>query len=210
MSAASEIPRTLRDAQAALTREQIVGAAGRLFRAGGYARTSIGAIAAEAGVSVQTIYNSVGNKGALLSAVLDVAASGLQAPTPVAEFMQERVDRAGDAAAVIAVLADWFLEVNTSTAWVWSVIRQAAAIDDEAAGVQRARDEQRLHNYRLAAAALRARGALADITDEEAAATIWTIGHPETYRLLVDSLGLSAAAYREWVRKGLTGALAAG
>ena len=65
---------TLREARSALTRRHIVDAAQTLFLEDGYAGTSIGAIARRAGVSVQTIYNAVGNKAALLSAMLDAAA----------------------------------------------------------------------------------------------------------------------------------------
>lgn len=208
MADESGAPRTLREAQAALTRTQIVDAASRLFLAGGFVRTSIASIAAEAGVSVQTIYNAVGNKAALLSAVLDAAASGPEAPTPVPDFMANRVREAADAAAVTAVLADWFVEVNARTAGIWSVIHQAAAVDVEAASVQRVRNEQRLHNYRLAAVELRSRGALAGVSDEEGAAMIWTIGHPESYRTLVEQLGWSTQSYRAWVLKTLAGALA--
>ncbi|MFC6355536.1 TetR/AcrR family transcriptional regulator [Luethyella okanaganae] len=209
MSEASVALRTLREARAALTRGQVVDAAGRLFLTGGYVGTSIGSIAADAGVSVQTIYNAVGNKAALLSAVLEATASGPEAPTPVPEFMAERVRAAAEATTVIAVLADWFVEVNVRTAGIWSVIRQAAAVDEDAAAMQRARDEQRLRNYRLAAVELRSRGALVSMSDEEAAATIWTIGHPESYRTLVGNLGWSTEGYREWVRKALAGALGA-
>lgn len=198
---------TLREAQAAVTRRQVVDAAETLFLANGYVGTSIGAIARLAGVSVQTIYNAVGNKAALLSAMLDSAASGPASPTPVAEFMRERTRAAVDAAAVIEVLADWFVEVHGRTARVWSVIHQAAAVDGEAAAVERARNAQRLRNYRLAAAELRSRGCLAGLTDDEGAAAIWAIGNPEAYQLLVGGAGWTVAAYRDWVRKALGGAL---
>ena len=58
------------------TQRVIVEAAARLFLERGYHRTSIGQIAQEAGVAVQTIYNSIGSKRDLLSRVLDFAAAG--------------------------------------------------------------------------------------------------------------------------------------
>lgn len=201
---------TLRDAQAALTRRTIVDAASALFLAHGYVGTSIGAIARSAGVSVQTIYNAVGNKAALLSAILDAAASGPGSTRPVPQFMRDRTVAAADPAAVVGVLADWFVEVHGRTGDVWSVIHQAAAVDEEAAAVERAREQQRLRNYGLAAADLRSRGSLAGLTDDEAAAAIWAIGHPNAYQTLVRDLGWTTTAYREWVRKCLAGALGIG
>ncbi len=194
----------LRDTLAAATRTQIVDAATILFSELGYVGTSIGAIATRAGVAVQTIYNAIGNKAAVLSAVLDAAVSGSNAPTPVPEFMAERTSAARNAASFIDILADWLLEANTRTATIGWTIRQAAAVDEDAAELERERSQQRLRNYGLAAAGLREHGGLqGSMTDEEAAATIWSIGHPTVYRSLVIEGGWTAEAYRAWVRAAL-------
>jgi AcrR family transcriptional regulator len=196
----------LRDTLAAATRTQIIAAATALFSELGYVGTSIGAIAARAAVAVQTIYNAIGNKAAVLSAVLDAAASGPNAPTPVAEFMAERTRAAQDVADVLDILADWLVEANTRTASIHWIIRQAASVDEDAAKIERARSQQRLRNYGLAAAALRERGGLRNgMTDDQAAATIWSIGHPSAYRALVIDAGWSADAYRDWLRAALAG-----
>src|SRR5690606_34660213 len=101
------------------------------------------------------------------------------------------------------LLADWFVEVNARTATIQQTIRQAAAVDADAAELERARARQRLRNYGLAAAALRERGGLARMTDEEAAATIFAIGHPTGYRTLVIDEGWTPDAYRSWLRAAL-------
>jgi AcrR family transcriptional regulator len=195
---------SLRDTLAATTRTQIVDAATTLFTDLGYVGTSIGAIATRARVAVQTIYNAVGNKAAVLSAVLDAAASGPNAPTPVPEFMAERTRAAHDVAAVIDVLADWLVEANTRTAAIHLIIRQAAAVDEDVAELERKRSRQRLRNYELAAAAIRERGGLRKgMTNEQAAATIWSLGHPTAYRALVIDGGWTAEAYRAWLRAAL-------
>ena len=59
-----------RERRAAATRNSILEAAHRLFVERGYAATSIGEIADEADVAVQTIYSSVGSKRELLGALL--------------------------------------------------------------------------------------------------------------------------------------------
>lgn len=198
---------TLRDEQAMITRARVLSAASTLFLNSGYVDTSVSAIAAEANVAVQTIYNSVGSKVALLSAILDQHASGPNAPSSVPEFMRERMDRSADVAEMLDVLADWFVEVWERTVDVWSLLQQAAAVDREAADLARGRSEQRLRNYGIAAATLRERGGLTQVTDTEAAATIWTIGHPNTYLTLVRDQGWSVVDYRSWLRTSLAGAL---
>ncbi len=51
-----------RQAQARRTREVILDAAERKFMEGGYAATTVAAIAAEASVSVETVYKAFGGK----------------------------------------------------------------------------------------------------------------------------------------------------
>ena len=200
---------TRRTLQAAGTREAIVEAAGRLFAADGYIRTTIDGIAAESGVAVQTVYNSVGNKAALLSAVLDSAAAGPGAQAGVLDFMRERTRQAADLDALINMLADWFAEVHPRTAGINAVIARAAAVDEAAAQLEKDRAQQRLRRYEEAAAAARARGGLSSgMSDAEGAAAIWSLGHPQTYRALVQDAGWSTKAYREWIAKALAAALA--
>jgi AcrR family transcriptional regulator len=197
-----------RAAQAQATRELIVDTASSLFQTRGYRSTSITTIAAGAGVVVQTIYNAVGNKAALLNAVLDRTVSGPNAPATVPEFMRQRMAATTDAASAVAVLADWLAEVNLRADEVFGVIRQAAAIDPEIAEFERRRSLQRLEHYGEAAQALRARGALGDATsDEQAAAAIFAIGHPDIHRSLTRDAGWSDADYRAWLDTSLTAAL---
>ena len=65
-------PASLRERKAQLTRDAILRAARRLFAERGYARTSVRDIAQAAGVSAQTVYDSVGAKQALVSALNDL------------------------------------------------------------------------------------------------------------------------------------------
>lgn len=75
----------LRAEQTALTRRRILDAAARLFVAKGYLGTTVAAVAAEAGVSVQTLYNVVGGKPALLKAVYDRMLAGDDDSVPMAQ-----------------------------------------------------------------------------------------------------------------------------
>ncbi len=75
----------LRHEQTALTRRRILDAAGRLFTERGYLGTTLAGVAAAAEVSVQTVYNVVGGKPALLKTVYDSTLAGDDEPVPLAE-----------------------------------------------------------------------------------------------------------------------------
>ena len=165
------------------------------------------AIARDAGVALQTVYNSVGSKADILSAILDVHAQGPQAPRSVPDFMAERTTKARNGLELVELLSDWFVEVHQRTAFVFGIIRKASAVDPAAAALERQRAERRRTNYLGAAAALRALGAPApDREDEDIAAAIFTLGHPDTYRTLVIDGGWTVAHYRAWLRDCLRSA----
>src|SRR4029078_4494055 len=62
---------SLRERTAELTRNEILQAARRLFAERGYSRTSVRDIAGAAGVSAQTVYDSVGSKRSVVGRVTD-------------------------------------------------------------------------------------------------------------------------------------------
>ena len=68
----AEIPPKLRDRRSRLTRDEILATARRLFAERGYARTSVRDIAQEAGVSPQTVYDSIGSKSELVARLNDL------------------------------------------------------------------------------------------------------------------------------------------
>ena len=183
---------------AAATHRAIVEAARRLFLARGYVATTIEAIAAEAGVSVQTVYNAVGSKRVLLEHVHDLVAAGPQAP----------LAREADGEGVVRVLADWFAEIHPRFAPLASAIAGAAGMDPDAAAYDDERAARRYHDYHDAARQLRARGALArGLGDSDVAALIWAIGHPSVYRFLVLGQGWDLPKYRRWLERNLRAAL---
>jgi len=63
---------SLRERQAKLTQDEILKAARRLFAERGYSRTSVRDIAEAAGVSAQTVYDSIGSKQAIVSRLNDL------------------------------------------------------------------------------------------------------------------------------------------
>ena len=183
-------------------------AAARLFLDNGYQATSIARIASEAGVAVQTVYNSVGAKRELLSRVLDAAAAGERAPTPVPEFMRAQAEQELDPGRIVDQLVDFWSGALPRVAPIFRVIREAAAGDPEAAELERTRAAQRLRNYGEAARILTARGGLrTDLSIDDAAATIFAIGHPEAYRTLVLDGDWDERRWAAWARAALAAAL---
>ena len=197
-----------REAQTLETRTLIVRAALRLMLQRGYMCTTLGAIATEAGVAVQTIYNSVGGKSAVLSAVLDLAAAHPGEADAHPAPLRNRVAEARTAAEIVRILTDWIADLNVLTSGVHRVIAQAAGVDADIAELETRRSAQRLIQFGEVASALRSRHSLrGGVSDHEAAATVWALGHPQAYRSLVLDLGWSDDAYRSWLGKALRGTL---
>src|SRR4051794_21549702 len=74
-----------RQEQARQRRLGVVLAARALFERDGFRPTTIAAVAAEAGVSGESIYKSFGSKAALAKAVFDFVVAGDDEPVPVAQ-----------------------------------------------------------------------------------------------------------------------------
>jgi AcrR family transcriptional regulator len=69
--------------QARENRTRILDAARDLLLADGYAHTTVGRVAAAAGVSAESVYKTFGNKAALAKAVYDVTLVGDDEPVPL-------------------------------------------------------------------------------------------------------------------------------
>jgi len=108
----AEKPPSLRERQAQLTRAEILNAARRLFAERGYSRTSVRDIAQAAGVSSQTVYDSVGSKPQLVARLNDlidaeagigaIVAAAMQSSEPAeiarvpARIMRSILEHCGD------------------------------------------------------------------------------------------------------------------
>jgi AcrR family transcriptional regulator len=200
--------KTRRQVSAEHTQRAIVEAAARLFAQSGYQPTSIARVAAEAGVAVQTVYNSIGGKRAVLSRVLDYAAAGDRAPEAVPDFMRRLAENETDPHRIIDQLVDFWQDALARTGPVFRILREAAVVDPEAAALERERAARRMTNYGHAADILARRGALrGELTTDAAAATIFAIGHPETYRTLVIEGNWDVQRWATWARASLYNAL---
>ena len=88
------------------------------------------------------------------------------------------------------------------------IIRGAAAVDAEIAAFRTKAQEHRFRNVRQLVSWLAANGPLKEgLTEEEAAAIVWTLTSPEVHRLLRVNRGWPPERYTAWLRDTLTGNL---
>jgi AcrR family transcriptional regulator len=186
----------------------IVEAARHLFASRGYAATTMEELAASAGVAVQTIYNALGGKRAVLAKVLDYAAAGQEAPLSVPDLLRGRTAAARSPVDLVVVLADWLVEVNARTADVWRIIRQAAALDPDVSRLETERGDLRLQMFTETARLAAALGGRSDVDPADAAAAIWSLGHPSARHYLVSDQGWTEERYRRWLVDALGRVLA--
>src|SRR3954453_18096507 len=120
--------------QSRATRRRIVAAATELFLRDGFLTTTMATIAADAGVAVQTLYLSFGNKTAILSAAFGLALAGDDEPVPVPErpWMRTVVESRDGVAALTAFVEGSGVIIERASP-LYGVIRGAAAGPDVAA-----------------------------------------------------------------------------
>ncbi len=189
-----------REAQAAATRKEILGAAQRLFERRGYAATTMAAIAEEAGVALKTVYVAFETKSGVLRALWNLRLRGDSDALPVSEqpWYREVVDEP-DPERQLRLNARYSRVRKVGIAPLFDVIRSAAPIEPDIAALWD-RIETEFHaNQRVIAESVAAKGALADGLDVERATDIlWTIVHPDVWRLLVGERRWTPEQYEAW------------
>ncbi len=121
---------------AARTRAAILDAARQLFTEGGYAATSMTAIADRAGVALDTVYASVGRKPELARLLIETAISGTDQAVPAEQRDYVRaIQAAPDADTKIALYAAAITAIAPRLVLVLGIIQQAAHADPELAAL---------------------------------------------------------------------------
>ncbi len=189
-----------RQQQAAATRRGILEAAQRLFDAQGYPATTMEAIAAEAGVSLKTVYVVFTTKSGLLRALWDLLLKGDQADAGVAErpWYRQVLDEP-DPVRQLALNAGNARVVKERISGVLKVIRSAAPTDPDADALWRLIQSDFYANQRVIVEALHAKHALRpglDVT--RATDVLWTLNHPDVWLLLVGERGWTPAEWERW------------
>lgn len=189
----------LRADQAEQTRRRILASAFGLFAKGGYAGTTIAAVAEDAGVSPETIYQGFGGKRGLLEGAIEMAIDGAEDGAASQERWRAAVAELPGARERLHMLVDYSCRILARTRPLHSVIRGAADKEPFAADLGR-----RLLNDRLSAQTERIATYLAGdlrpgLSVEEAGQRYCVLASPELYHLLTVELDWTADEHREWL-----------
>ena len=187
--------------QAAATRREILEAALRLFELRGYTATSMAAIAADAGVALKTVYLPFQTKRGLLLALWHLRLRGDEAPSPVGErpWFREVIEEP-DPGRLLRLNARNSRVVKERAGTLLEILRNAAPADAELDALWTRIQTEFYDNQRSLVERLRANNALRPGLDVERGADIlWTLNHPDLYRLLVGDRGWSPQHYEEWL-----------
>jgi AcrR family transcriptional regulator len=200
---------TSRRDQALRNREAILRHAHRLFVQHGYLGTTMAAIAADAGVSVETIYKSIGNKPAVLKAVLDVAIVGDHAAVPMlARPLVAQLRAEPDPRKVFVRYGQHVAESWPRQVPLQLLLRTAATVDGEAQALWQTVQNERLAGMSAFANDLAQRGTLrADLSVDEARDILWALTAPEQYEVLVVQRGWPMHKVAAFITDAMIGTL---
>lgn len=196
---------TLRAEQAEQTRQRIMAAATELFLAGGYAATALQAIAARAGVAVETVYSRFRNKSNLLAAILE---QGIL-PTPDGRDILDQpevqqIRATTDQEAQVGLLAAYSRGILERTNTAHRILGSAAEVDPQAHALRQRDTKRRIEGQRRYIDLLLSNGPIRrGVSPDEAAATYSALASPETYALLTGHLGWSADRFETWLAESL-------
>lgn len=186
---------TRRQKQAAATRQDILVAARRLFATRGYVATSMTAIATEAETAVQTIYDSIGPKRAILLAIVELS----EEKAGVNEFRQ-RIAQATDPREVVALFVALTRQFMEDGGDVFIAMMSAAPTEpDVAAAWQRANQGHR-YGAGVVAGLLERFGALKPgVSVERAGDVIGVMSWGTTWLQFTQNHGWSLDACEAWL-----------
>jgi len=175
----------LRAEQAALTRSRILNAARSLLLDSGSAGLTIGGLAVAAEVSPQTIYNSIGNKAAVIKAIYDVMLAGDDDPQAMTDRPEFRaMTDASDAASMLRHYANFGRALATTI------------------------DGERFQGNALTVRHLADHfGLPPQMSEAHATDVMWALTAPELYDRLVRRRRWSANAYEQWLGDTMIAAL---
>ncbi|MET0929173.1 MAG: TetR family transcriptional regulator [Aeromicrobium sp.] len=193
---------------------RVLSAAQQRFLADGYAGTKMADIAAAAGVAIASVYRAGRSKSDLIQTLLEMAITGrdpaerpqdAQGGRPTLATLSPpsypQIAANPDPDDQVRMIADRLCEVLERVGPLWSVVRDAAAVDPGAAEAMRVASDRRGEAFSVAVGLLpeeRLRGGSDECID-----SLWALSSPELYLELRVSRGWSPERFRDWQRRTL-------
>jgi AcrR family transcriptional regulator len=190
----SENPPSLRERKAQLTRDEILRAARHLFAERGYARTSVRDIAQTAGVSAQTVYDSVGSKQALVSSLNDL----IDAEADIAGLARAAAE-SDDPSELAATNARITRSILEHCGDIVHALVTGAAAEPELAAVLAEGQRRHVEGAGRIVALLRQLDALGSIDPDEAVETLAATTDVRFALVLQESYGWSLDRLESWM-----------
>jgi AcrR family transcriptional regulator len=190
-----------RQSRSAETRRRILDSARSLILAKGYRAATIAAVAAGAGVNVDTVYALVGRKPVLLRELIEQAISGTDHPVAAEEREYVKAIRAeSDPARKLAIYARAVRRIQERMAPLFLALRDASSTEPEAHEVWTQIGERRAANMRSLVRDIRAAGGLrANLSVDAAADMVWAFNSSELFVLLTVERGWSPRRFERWL-----------
>lgn len=186
-----------RDAQAQATRRAILDAARRLFTLRGYASTSMEAIAADAGVAVQTVYAVFGRKRSILLGLLDQ----MPLDADLEGYRARLAAASGDPRRQLREAIEFSIRMYGGTSDITELARTIGSADQDAAELWQEGERRRRRAVSELVGDWHARGLLRpELTTARAIDIVWSFTGPDVYRLLVRERRWAKVHYRDWIQ----------
>ncbi|MGD9985875.1 TetR/AcrR family transcriptional regulator [Pseudonocardia sp.] len=186
----------LRDEQARRTRATVLDAATRCFERDGYAATTMKAIAAEAGVSAQTVFTQ-GTKPALLLAAVDRGFTGDDEDVPLlARDAFQAFIAETDRGRKLAMLRDLAVGYYSGAPAMLRVFRNAAGGDAELAAAWQEYERRRYQDIRAITESF---APMLRLDLDQATDVYWALAGLEFADDLIRVRGWTVEAYADWM-----------
>lgn len=189
-----------RQKQADATRQDILAAARRLFASKGYAATSMASIAKEAETAVQTIYDSVGSKSAIILALLET----IEEEAGVGAF-RLKLAQSQDPREMLGLYVSLTRQFMERCGDVIIMMTSAAPTEPDVATARQMARRNHGIGARFVGERLARMDALrSDLTAEQAATTLAVITWNMTWLQLTQDHGMSFDEGERWLNATLT------
>lgn len=163
-----------------------------------------------AGVAVQTVYSSVGNKSLVLKQAIDVAVVGDESAVPMLDRPWVRAAIGAEPRQLVRVFAANVRQALERVAALMAVVRSAKALEPELADQWRVNADQRRLGWGYIVGLLGAeRGLRPGLTVAEATDIVVAIMSPEVWEILVIDSGWRPEDWEAWVVRTLEAELLA-